>query len=221
MTRPILLVCGILSSLLYIAMNVFVPMQWDGYSSASQTVSELSAIGAPTRSLWLPFGALWAVLFVAFGWGVRQSAGSNRALKVAGTAIVAQGILSLYWPPMHLRGAEFSLTDALHIAVAVATLSLMLIAIGFGAAALGKGFRIYSLATIAVFVVFGALTGMDAPHIAANEPTPWIGVWERVNIGAFMLWIVVLAVDLLSVRSLSRGRSQSFQASDRLHSARP
>jgi hypothetical protein len=30
MTRPILLVCGILSSLLYIAMNVFVPMQWPG-----------------------------------------------------------------------------------------------------------------------------------------------------------------------------------------------
>ena len=57
MTRPILLVCGILSSLLYIAMNVFVPMQWDGYSSASQTVSELSAIGAPTRSLWAALGA--------------------------------------------------------------------------------------------------------------------------------------------------------------------
>ena len=44
------LICGIASSLLYVAMNVFVPMQWEGYSSASQTVSELSAIGAPTRS---------------------------------------------------------------------------------------------------------------------------------------------------------------------------
>src|SRR6186713_639396 len=98
MTRPVLLACGVLSSLLYIAMNVFVPMQWDGYSSASQTVSELSAIGAPTRSLWVPFGVLWAVVFVAFGWGVRQSAGSNRALEVAGTAILLQGLLSLYWP---------------------------------------------------------------------------------------------------------------------------
>jgi hypothetical protein len=34
--------CGILSSLLYVAMNVFVAMQWEGYSSASQAVSELS-----------------------------------------------------------------------------------------------------------------------------------------------------------------------------------
>ena len=48
-----LLVCGILSSLLYVAMTIFVAMQWEGYSSISQTISELSAIGAPTRSLGL------------------------------------------------------------------------------------------------------------------------------------------------------------------------
>ena len=53
MLRKTLLVCGILSSLLYVAMTVLVAMQWEGYSSASQTISELSAIGAPTRSLWL------------------------------------------------------------------------------------------------------------------------------------------------------------------------
>ena len=51
-----LLVCGILSSLLYVAMNVIVPMQWPGYSSASRVISELSAIGAPTRSLWVVLG---------------------------------------------------------------------------------------------------------------------------------------------------------------------
>ena len=53
MLRKLFLACGVLSSLLYVAMNVFVPIQWDGYSTASQTVSELSAIGAPMRVLWL------------------------------------------------------------------------------------------------------------------------------------------------------------------------
>ena len=48
MLRKGLLMCGILSSLLYVAMNIFVPMQFEGYSYTSQTVSELSAIGAPT-----------------------------------------------------------------------------------------------------------------------------------------------------------------------------
>src|SRR3954463_12223357 len=105
MTRTILLVCGIVSSLLYIAMNVLVPMQWQGYSSASQTVSELSAIGAPTRPIWVPLGFLYAVLVTAFGYGVWESAGSNRSLRMVGGLLCAYGIVSAFWPPMHLREA--------------------------------------------------------------------------------------------------------------------
>jgi hypothetical protein len=62
MIRKILLVCGILSSLLYVAMNVLVAMEWEGYSSVSQTISELSAIGAPTRSLWVLPAAFYTFL---------------------------------------------------------------------------------------------------------------------------------------------------------------
>ena len=53
MARKILLLCGILSSMLYVAMTVFAAAEWPGYSSAAQTISELSAIGAPTRSMWV------------------------------------------------------------------------------------------------------------------------------------------------------------------------
>src|SRR5829696_5857538 len=91
MRRKLLLICGIVSSLLYVAMNVFVPMQWEGYSSASQTVSELSAIGAPTRPLWVPLGIAYTLLVAAFGWGVWASARQNRSLRVAGVILVACG----------------------------------------------------------------------------------------------------------------------------------
>ena len=47
-----LLLCGVAAPVLYYAANVIVPMRWAGYSSVDQTVSELSAIGAPTRGLW-------------------------------------------------------------------------------------------------------------------------------------------------------------------------
>jgi hypothetical protein len=33
MVRKSLLICGILSSRLYVAVNVFVPLQWEGYRS--------------------------------------------------------------------------------------------------------------------------------------------------------------------------------------------
>ncbi|HEU0079347.1 MAG TPA: DUF998 domain-containing protein [Longimicrobiaceae bacterium] len=196
-----LLVCGIASSILYAAMVAFVATRWEGYSSASQTVSELSAIGAPTRPLWIALAAVYTLLVIAFGCGVWLAAGRNRRLRVVGGLQVATGLIGPLWPPMHLRGAEPTLTDTMHIVFAAGWLVLTLLTVGFGAAALGRRFRIYSMATLAVFVVFGVLTGVQGPRIAADLPTPWIGVWERINIGAFLLWMVVLAVTLLRART--------------------
>jgi len=110
---------------------------------------------------------------------------------------MAQSVVSLFWPPMHLRGAVPTFTDALHILFAMAWLLLMLLSMAFAATALGKRFRLYTAVTLMVFVVFGLLTGIDGPRVAANLPTPWLGVWERINIGASLLWIVVLAILLL------------------------
>jgi len=200
-TRTILLVCGILSSLLYVAMNVVVPMQWEGYSSVSQTVSELSAIGAPTRSLWVWLAVPYTILTAAFGLGVWMSARRNVPLRIVGGVIVANALIGLAWPPMHQRAVLAAgggtLTDTLHIAWTVATNLLFMLAIGCGAAALGKRFRLYSIATMVSLVGFGVLTSMDAPQLEANLPTPWMGVWERLAIGVFLTWIVVLATALL------------------------
>jgi hypothetical protein len=41
------------------------------------------------------------------------------------------------------------------------------------------------------------VTSVDAPRIQANLPTPLVGVWERVIIAVWMVWLVVLAVRLL------------------------
>jgi Protein of unknown function (DUF998) len=191
------LVCGILSPLLYIAMIVFVPTLYPGYSSASQTVSELSAIGAPTRRLWVWLGTAYTLLMTAFGWGVWRSAGHNRALHAVGALTLVHGLIGLYWPPMHVRGAELTLTDTMHIVWSMATVLLMTLAMGFGAIAFGSRFRLYSIATLGILVVSGALAGMDGPRIAANLPTPWVGIWQRISIVALMLWLIVLATRLL------------------------
>jgi hypothetical protein len=77
-----------------------------------------------------------------------------------------------------------TMTDTMHIVLTVVKSLLIMLAVGFGAAALGKGFRRYSVATILVLLVFGALTGQDAPELEANLPTPWMGVLARINIYA-------------------------------------
>jgi hypothetical protein len=116
--------------------------------------------------------------------------------------MVGFGVVSLAWPfaPMHLRGTEFTLTDTMHILLAMVTVFLMLLAMGFGAAAFGKRFCFYSIATMVILLACGAMTGLDGPRIAANLPTPWVGVWERINIGVFLLWVVVLSIPPLRDR---------------------
>jgi len=199
--RKALLACGILSSLWYFVINIIVPMQDANYSSVTQTVSELSAVGAPTRILWVLLCTLYPLLYIAFGWGVLKSAGGKRSLSFVGTLIIIYGVLNFYWPPMHLReviaAGGGTLSDTLHITWAMMTLLVNMLLMGFGAAALGKQFRIFTVATFIVFLVFGALIGVETPGIQANLPTPGIGVWERINIAAFMFWIIVLAVTLI------------------------
>lgn len=197
----ILLYCGILSSLLYIAMNIIVPMRYEGYDWASQTVSELSAVDAPTRPLWVGLVIVYLLLVVAFGWGVWKSAAGNRRLRIMGGLIFIYGVLGLFCPPMHQRevlaAGGGTLTDTMHSVSGGVSVLLMLLSIGFGAAALGKRFRLYSIASLVILVAFAALMTIESPRIAANQPTPWVGVWERIFIAVFMVWVVVLAVILL------------------------
>jgi hypothetical protein len=57
--------------MLYAAMVIFVAMRWEGYSWTSQTVSDLSAIGALTRPLWVTLGVVYTLLVVALREGIR------------------------------------------------------------------------------------------------------------------------------------------------------
>ena len=199
--HKMLLLCGILSSLLYAIMNLLTAMLYEGYSSVSQTVSELSAIDAPTRPLWVALAVIYALLVIAFGFGLIKSAVVNRRLRIVGVLLIVSAVIGFFWPPMHQRtvlaAGGGTLTDTLHIVFTLVTVPLMMLAIGFGAAAFGKRFRLYSVATLVVLILFGILTGLQGPQISANMPTPMIGVWERINIGVYMLWIAVLAVILL------------------------
>jgi hypothetical protein len=185
-------------------MNVFIPLLWPEYRSTSQTVSELSAIGAPTRPLWVAASFGYSALYAAFGAGIWMAAEQKRPLRVVAVAIVASALLGFAWPPMHLRPALASggatLTDTLHIVWTIAWGMLSLVAMGFGAAALGKRFRIFTAAAVSLLLTFGALTSVQGPRISHDLPTPWIGVWERLNIACYYGWLVVFAVALLETR---------------------
>lgn len=198
--RKTMLVCGIAASLLYAAM--IWGIRYEGYSSLANVPSELTAVGAPTRALWEQLGWIYTALVTAFGFGLWTSAADNRAVRIMGGLMLAHASLGLLWQfaPMHQRevlaagGATTS--DALHQVLGGVTVFLMFLLIGFGATAFGRRFRLYSIASVVIVLVFGALTFLEAPRVQANLPTPWIGLWERINITVFLLWVSALAAML-------------------------
>jgi hypothetical protein len=218
----LLLVSGIAAPLLYVATDLILTMRWEGYSYWDQTISELNAIGAPTRTLSIVLGIVGYACLAAFGVGVWKTAATNRRLRVSAAALVVLGVLGWFGVPffaMHLREAEETLTDTLHVAQLAVAGPLLLVVIGFGAAAFGGWFRLYSAGTVLVTLAFGAWAGTYGTDIADDLETPWVGLIERVSVYAYQLWIAVFAAALLGVAfgcGVAR-TSQSTRSGERRH----
>jgi hypothetical protein len=196
-----LLLGGIAAAPLFILTDIVAAtLVYPGYDYSAQQVSELSAIGAPSRDFWMIMGYPYNLLTLAFAAGVWLAAGRRTSLKVAAVLIVLFAINSFLWgwvAPMHMRGDQFTDTDTMHIAFAGSAVALMVGFIGAGALALGRGFRIFSAMVVLAMLAAGAVVSTQIAAIAANQPTPWMGLVERVSVYSPMIWMMILAILLL------------------------
>jgi hypothetical membrane protein len=200
----VLLICGILASLIYVATDIVAGMLWEGYSFTSQAISELSAIGAPTRPFVVTLGIIYDVLLIAFGlcvWVI--AAGQRRALRLIGGLLVGIGAIGFVWTqfPMHLRGAEMTFTDMMHWTIAGVVVLLILLMIALGVIAYRMWFRLYSIGTLVTLLVVGMWSiFVGGAQIAAQQSTPFFGVMERITVYGYLAWVAVLAIVLLRVK---------------------
>lgn len=196
----LLLICGILYPLLYIFADILGTLIYEGYDYTSQNISEILALGSPARPVVLPIFNLSDLLLIAFAAGVFGSAGKKRALKAAAVLLVCCAIIgavtSIFFP-MNLRDSPKTNTDTMHIILTSVLVFFILGSIGTGAAAFGKRFRVYSVITIVLLMIFGALTGIQGPKIGTGAPTPWMGITERINIYGYELWVALFAAKIL------------------------
>ncbi|MDH4255922.1 MAG: DUF998 domain-containing protein [Gammaproteobacteria bacterium] len=198
--RRLLLVCGILAPLLYAAADAVAGLRWEAYSFRDQTISELGAIGAPSRPLFAGLLLFVYLLLAGFGIGVWQAARGRSAIRMAGALILGFAVLALtagQAAPMMPRGIEQGIHGTLHLAEGAVAMLAVLAIMGFAACALGSRFRLYTIATVLVVLAFGAWSAVDAPRLDAGLATPWLGVRERIFWYAYHLWFAVLAIRLL------------------------
>jgi len=209
MLRRALLACGVVGSILYTAIDIIAGVQYPGYSFTAQAISELFAIGAPTSGLVVPVFTLSSLLTLAFAMGVWLSSGQSRALRLAALMFVGNAVNGLVlWNvfPMHMRGAEATFTDTMHILLAGVGVVFILAVVCIVAVAYSNWLRLYSIVAILILLVPGAAVFIYVPQLALGQPTPWVGLTERISSYGYFVWQAAFIIYLM--RPGMRGESK-------------
>jgi hypothetical protein len=206
----LLLAAGVVAPVVWVLTDVVASLLYDGYSMKTQTISELAAIDAPTRSFALAMVLLYLALVLVFALGVWRSA-AGRGLRAIAVLLALNAAFNLVLTPfssMHQRdvlaAGGGTVSDSLHLAITTTNVLTFLLVVVIGARALGARFGAYSIATLGALLLFGILTGLEGTDMSNNEPTPWIGVTERISAYAYMLWSAVLAIALILAAERTR-----------------
>lgn len=204
-----LLLCGVLSPVVYVVADIVASRRYPGFSYADQAVSELFAIGAPTSDLVVTLFTLSSGLLLAFGLGVWSFA-NRRAERFLAVALAFSAINALVlWNffPMHMRGEARSMTDTMHLVLAVNP--FVLLSLVCAAVAVGGWFRVYTIATTVAIIALAMFAFSYAPAVDANGPTPWMGLTERIGQYGYGVWQALLAVMLSVLPSATAPRSST------------
>lgn len=187
-----LLCCGILAPLLYIGMDRLAGQLTRGYDFVSQSMSELSAVGSPTRFLVLSLNIVGAALMIAFGIGVWRLTGQGLLPRITASLVMGQAVagltMALFFAP---RYGERPAAASVGVIIGAIGVVMLTGAIGFGAAAFSGWFRALSIGILAAYVILAALR-FALPQ--ADASVSLVGVQERTMLYAFLLWVLVLAV---------------------------
>ncbi len=191
-------ICGIISLLSYTAMVIFSPLAYPGYNWMSMAVSELSAVGAPSKELAGQLNALFGPCALVSVMAVCVAiAGSNTKMFRAGIYLFA----AMEWCcnvgyecfPWASNEAALSFQNIMHIAVTVAVVvlsivSLIVIAIG------AKKDNQKTIEIWAIISLAAMLGGAAGTNIL---PQMVFGIAERISMFSVVVFNAILGMELL------------------------
>ena len=173
------------------------------YSHIVNAISELLSNGAPNKAILDVVFNIYNVLLLAFAIGAYSAMKNSPRISRASMGIlIGIQVLSFSWGffPMDPLGAEATFAGTMHNVlggiVAMATIVMPLL-MGLGARRLEgfKRYAVYSFISSAIIFVSG-LTGV----ILSSQGFLVFGLFERVTIGTYEVWIFVTAMKLLTTQ---------------------
>lgn len=198
--RKALLALGVLAALTWISADLYASFRYEGYRWPVDAISGLSAVDSPVQSISRAGTLLYDLLRIGFAAGVWLSAGGRRSIAITAAALLAFSLTDFAasffpWYP------EEPVTTPANLAHGIFAGALPMIwfflSMGFGAQAGGKGFRVFSYATMLAMLILGAVPLLGSFEIGLDQPPAFFGASERINAYGYMLWMMALAVVLL------------------------
>jgi len=200
MLRKTLICCGVVAPVLYVITAIVGAALRNDYSHIVNAISELISNGAPNKAILDVVFNIYNALLLAFaigGYIVLKN--SHRLCRIVMGIFIAMQIISFSWGffPMDPLGTEATFAGTMHNTlggiVAFATIFMpLLMGLGLRRVDGFKSYVNYSFITSAIIFVSG-LTGV----ILAGQGIQLFGLFERITIGSYEVWIFVTALKLL------------------------
>jgi len=207
--QSVALGAGILAPFLYTATVAVGAAFQPGYSHIANAISELLEAGRGAALE--PFMLLYNLLIVTFALGVAASLARRDLLfRIGATLLGLGGVLGVAMTPFPMDPIGSSATAAgiTHIVIAgmmsiTSMVCLLCFALAWRRQVDGGVRSIYAFLSLAIVFVSGGIAA-----VSAAGRWPLMGLFERLTIGTYLAWIMVLAIDLLRpiVRNVGRTR---------------
>jgi hypothetical membrane protein len=187
--------CGIIAPLLYVLAVIIGGALIPHYSHMNQAISEIDPLIEDKYGVIINilFG-LYNILTLVYGimlFILYKNKGSSHKIQSLSIVAISIGGLLMYFFPMDVTGAPVTANGTIHIVLAglMSPLTILVCFLGYWTFPNDKEMRLYSLIAAAMTSIFG----MASAAFSTNA-LPFMGLLERIAIGAYIGWIFISAL---------------------------
>ncbi len=144
---------------------------------------------------------IYNLLVALFGVGLYKLS-KKKLAQCASIFIILIGLFGfvITWFPINTRGTELTYIGRIHI-VFVSIISLLTVLSGFFFWFAYKKTNLHLFAKISLFA--GLLFTLSRPIAAVNVMSSYAGLYERIPIATFLIWILLTSVLMIKVPNTS------------------
>ncbi|MFW9942902.1 MAG: DUF998 domain-containing protein [Candidatus Thorarchaeota archaeon] len=197
---------GIFGPIIFLINDLIGSIITHGFNPIRNAVSELTQRGSENAILLSSLFLIAGVMLVVFAIGiiVHYKFADSKLLFLGGIFIIFLGIFSALSGtifPMDPFDTDATFPGTMHIVltgfnIVLIILAIPMIGIGLYREKKWKSFRLYSIVTVLIMATCGGLTSV----LMMND-IELLGLFERITIYAYQLWIAILAVLLIKEQS--------------------